>query len=254
MNKSIVEKNFSKSAKHYDLYSDIQTLCASRLIEKLDSSTFEKILDIGCGTGHLTRLLGDRFPLARIRAVDISGEMIGVARNKLSEEKIGFSIVDGELLEITEELDLITSNAAFQWFENLEGALARYAKALNTDGVILFSSFAPRTFKELGSSLEKLLGKEPDLASRHFSDKAEIRSFMKKAFRKIDIETEVYHKSYPSLVELLKTIKYTGVRGNGTAKLAFWTPGRIKSLEEIYKKDFGEITATYEVIFARGVK
>jgi len=254
MDKTLIVKNFSKSAKYYDKYSLIQDLCASKLIRKLDQGSFEKILDIGCGTGNFTRLLRNRFCEAQITAVDISRQMIKVAKEKFSGERIEFARLDGESLKLSEKFDLITSNAAFQWFGNLKRALSRYTELLTSDGMIIFSTFGPGTFKELGESLSKLLGQDAGLASKQFLSAKRVENAMKAVFSKSEIEIEVYRKRYVSLIELLKTIKYTGTRGSAINGSTFWTPGTIEDLEKICRQDFGDIIASYEVIFARGIK
>jgi len=254
MDKEVVRRNFSKSARHYDRYSYIQDLCASRLISKIEGDGFGKILDIGCGTGNYTRLLRERYPQASIKAVEISRQMVDVAREKLSGCRVDFFVRDAEAMRFDDKFDLISSNASFQWFENLKDALSKYSALLKDGGIIAFSAFGPETFCELDRSLKRLFGSEVSISAYGFIGKDRIEVMLKEYFRTVEIGEEIYKKSYNSLRELLTNIKYTGARGRGLKNGTFWTPKVVGELGRCYKEVFGGIKATYQVYYCRGVK
>ena len=203
---------------------------------------------------NYTKLLKERFPGASIKAIDISPAMIEVAKEKLEDRRIEFIITDGEAIDFKEKFDLISSNASFQWFEDLEKALSRYKRLLNKNGIILFSAFGPLTFYELDESLKELSGEDVSVSSCNFFEKARIEEILKRLFKKIEVEQKIYKENYNSLSELLKKIRYTGTRGNGADRKNFWTPKMMDELERIYKKKSQDITATYQIFFCKGVK
>lgn len=252
LEKTVVKNNFSKNAESYDRYSSVQRNSARKLISGLTGGEFEKILDIGCGTGLYTGFLRERFRSSGITALDISREMIEIAKDKLREFDIEFVVGDGEKPGFGENYDLITSNASFQWFGDLEKALLLYKKLLNKKGVILFSIFGPRTFHELNESLRILFGKNAATSSSGFIGKAEIKSILERHFTGVSVDEEIYEEKHSSVKELLKKIKYGGIRGYGAGKKGFWTPQAIGKLNRIYKKHFPQGTATYQVFFCRG--
>ncbi len=252
--KEIIKRNFSRYAKYYDNYSDIQDVSALRLISKLDSDNFSSILDLGCGTGNYTRLLREKFPLAKIKAIDISGEMIEIARKKLQGKQIEFVIKDAEGINSRDSLDLISSNVSFQWFVNLEKALLDYKRLLKPGGTILFSTFGPLTFYELNNALQELLKEEKEINSRRFLEKIRITKIMEALFKKVEVGEETFKESYVSLRGLLEKIKYSGIRGSGIKTGNFWVFGKMDKLERIYKKKFNEIVATYQVFICKGIK
>ncbi|UCD55755.1 MAG: malonyl-ACP O-methyltransferase BioC [Candidatus Omnitrophota bacterium] len=253
-NKEIIKRNFSRYARYYDNYSDIQDCCGLKLIGKLNSDGFGNILDVGCGTGNYTGLLRKRFPLAKIKAVDISGEMIEIARKKLQDKQIEFAVRDAEKIDSKDPLDLITSNVSFQWFVDLEKALLNYKKSLKPGGAVLFSTFGPLTFYELNNALKELFKEKKEINSRRFLEKIRITKIMEGLFKKVEIEEETFKESHVSLRELLKKIKYSGIRGSGVNTKNFWVSERIDKLENIYKKKFDGIVATYQVFMCKGVK
>ncbi len=252
VNKRVIEENFSKHARDYDQHSRIQNLCASMLIKEVNANGFSSILDIGCGTGNYTRLLKSRFPQAKIKAVDISAEMIKVAKEKLGSEDVEFIVADAESLSLEEEFDLISSNASFQWFGDLKSDLTRYKQALSKGGFILFSTFGPETFFQLHSCLEEFLGKPLSISASNFLKREEVETILKGIFSEVVVKEEIYNQNYNSLLELLESLRCTGTRGDGLRGEIFWTPRRIASIEKIYRERFKNIVATYQMFFCRG--
>lgn len=252
--KEIIERNFSRCARYYDDYSDIQDFCGLMLIGKLESGAFDRILDIGCGTGNYTKLLRRKFPHAEIKAIDISGEMIKIAREKLRDKSIEFVTRDAEKIGSKESFDLISSNASFQWFTNLRETLLNYKKLLNKNGIMLFSTFGPLTFYELNYALKELFKEDTRISSCRFLEKIKIREFMENLFKKVEIEEEAFKERHPSLRGLLRKIKYSGIRGSGINTKNLWVSEKVDKLERIYKRKFKEIVATYQVFICKGVK
>ena len=261
---NIIKLNFSKYAKSYDEYANIQKHCAAKLIRKIESgmsapNKITKILDIGCGTGIFTELLRDRFTDAEISAMDISPEMIKIAKDKLTGRQIKFITADAEKIPFKsrmstangEKFNLIGSNASFQWFENLDWTLKKYKGMLEADGILLFSVFGPQTFFALNESLKELLGKKTAISSANFIKKEVLNKILKKYFKSVSIEEEMIEENYNTLLELLKKIKYTGVRGNGVERGNLWTAGTIRKLEKIYIRRFKELRVTYQIFYCK---
>ena len=71
------------------------------------------VVDLGCGAGNVTRLLGERWPEARITGVDDSASMLAKAAQEFPRahwQRCGIADWHGD-----EPVDLIYSNAALQW-------------------------------------------------------------------------------------------------------------------------------------------
>jgi len=253
--KDIIKRNFSRYAAVYDKYADIQQICGGELIDTLKTGEFSRILEIGCGTGNFTRLLRKRFPRASILAMDISPEMIKVAKSKLKGCDIDFVTGDGEIIDHEESFDLIGSNASFQWFHDLRGLLEKYYSYLATEGMILFSLFGPGTFYQLHHSLKKLFGEETRINSGLFPEYFKIKIMLESLFGRTEIKRKLYKEKHASLSGLLHKIKYTGTRGKGViAAGGLWNSRKIYELEKIYIDEFKEIITDYEVFFCKIIK
>src|SRR5687768_15118897 len=71
-----------------------------------------KVVDLGCGTGELTRKLADALPHSNVTGLDSSEQMLEKAAS-LSSPNLRFEHRDQS--QLTGEWDLIFSNAALQW-------------------------------------------------------------------------------------------------------------------------------------------
>jgi len=253
VSKEAIIKNFSRCAYSYDRYADVQKLAALRLLEEIKDKSFQKILEIGCGTGNYTSLLRERFRKSTFKAIDISDKMVEVASKKLNGKGIEFVVADAEEIDLDDDFDLITSNACFQWFECLDRSLLKYKDALRRGGIILFSLFGTLTFWELGVSLRSL-SKDVTLETTSFLTKERIEEVLNMKFRKVKITETRYREVVPNLYDLLRKIKYTGVRGGGLNHKAFLGPRLLQKLEECYLERFKKITATYQLFFCLGQK
>lgn len=248
MDKSAVIRNFSRYARLYDRHADVQRSSAEELLRQIRKNGFKKILELGCGTGNYTKLLSEALPEARIIAIDISREMIKVAEEKLKGKNITFLIRDAEKLDLKERFDLITSNAAFQWFEDLEKALKQYRALLRQGAGLSFSIFGPCTFRELNYSIKSVLG-NTSLAVDGFISREKLEEIMQGNFEDVKIREVKYQRDFLCLKDLLKKIKYTGTRGNGLDKKIQFRRKALKKTEEVYLKNFKKITANYQVFF-----
>ena len=246
--KDVIKTNFSRYAAYYDAHSTVQDRAGAKLLAGLDAEGFGKILDIGCGTGNYTGRLRDKFGEAEITAVDISGEMIEIAKHKLPNAKINFIVADGETAQFDDSFDLITSNACFQWFGNMSRAVTNYKKLLNEGGTISFSMFGPQTFCELRESLGQLYKKDVTISSSAFIDIDRLSEILEENFDSVSIDEQICKETYNSLWDLLSAIKYTGTQGFGVNGGSI-SKRQIAQLEQIYKERFKDITATYQIFY-----
>ncbi len=94
---------FDSIAPKWDGWDDLEALAAkfARGLNELGVGPAETILDVGCGTGNLTRALLARLSEAgRVIAVDISPRMIEIARGKVSDPRVAWHIEDARRLPL----------------------------------------------------------------------------------------------------------------------------------------------------------
>jgi trans-aconitate 2-methyltransferase len=72
-------------AETYDRVSGVQVAWAKRVLERLPLRGDETVLDAGCGSGRVTRMLLDHLPAGHVIAVDADESMVAHAREALAE-------------------------------------------------------------------------------------------------------------------------------------------------------------------------
>ena len=248
--KQRIKNSFSKAAPTYDQYASVQKEVAVRLIDSIRPHLFQNILEIGCGTGNYTEMLQARFPSADITAIDFSSEMISVAARKLNKKKrVRLFVDDAEefIPETGKKYDLITSNSTFQWFTDLKKGLEHYHELLANRGVIIFSMMGPETFYELYEILNDLYPGKVNMAAQYFMQRNDVTSLLRTIFKRVKITETVLTRKHESILELLKTIKYTGVNIKRNGDRILFTTALLEKAENAYIRRFGAIKTSYQV-------
>jgi len=92
-----------------------------------------KVVDLGCGTGELTRQLADALPSSHVTGLDSSAQMLEKAASYSGPNLV---FVQGDQSRLTGEWDLIFSNAALHWSENHAELIPYLYQRLNAGGQI----------------------------------------------------------------------------------------------------------------------
>jgi len=103
-------------------------LLAESLVETLQPQAGERILDLGCGDGFLTRKLAESG--ATLVGVDASLQMVAAAK----ERGVDARCVSGEALSFDQEFDAVFSNAALHWMTDQDAVLQGVYRALKPGG------------------------------------------------------------------------------------------------------------------------
>lgn len=123
-------------AVSYERVSDPQVEMAGPVLERLELRGDETVLDAGCGSGRVTRLLAERLPRGRVVAVDASPSMVAEAAERLADlgERVTVRVCDLVELELDEPVDAVFSNAVFHWIADHERLFGALAAALRPGG------------------------------------------------------------------------------------------------------------------------
>ena len=119
----------------YEWHSSHQRQWGSGFIAELPLRGDERILDLGCGDGSLTRRLADRVTRGCVLGVDAALGMLDTARAK-SGANLQFEHVDIAEIGFDREFDVIFSNAALHWVSGHAALLARLHRALRPRGIM----------------------------------------------------------------------------------------------------------------------
>ncbi|MDG5818619.1 methyltransferase domain-containing protein [Natronococcus sp. A-GB7] len=100
------------------------------LLELLEPTAGERVLDLGCGTGELTAAVSDAGATAV--GLDSSGEMIATARE--AHPDCSFVRADATTFDADEPFDAVLSNAALHWIDDQDAVLETVQNALRPGG------------------------------------------------------------------------------------------------------------------------
>ena len=151
--KEQVEQMFDNIAPTYDrlnhiLSFNIEKLWRKRVVRLLSKSHPSRVMDMATGTGDLAIAMARRMKQLHILGVDLSEEMLAVARQKIERE--GFSdrikVRKGDAENITfvesESMDAATVAFGVRNFENLEGGLTEIYRTLRKGGKLIVLEFS----------------------------------------------------------------------------------------------------------------
>jgi trans-aconitate 2-methyltransferase len=147
-------------ASTYDRVSDIQAEWSIEVIDRLELRGDETVLDAGCGSGRVTKLLLERLPEGRVIAVDASASMIDKARAELPDDRTEFIVSNLLDMQLTEAVDAIFSNATLHWILDHRRLFERLHAALRPGGRLEAQCGGIGNLDEFLNSLENVNGDE----------------------------------------------------------------------------------------------
>jgi len=120
-------------AATYERLSAPLTAMGTEVLDRLVLSGGETVLDAGCGTGNVTRVLRERLPRGHVIAVDAAPSMVEQARALLPAD-VDVRRADLLELELEEPVDAVLSTATFHWIADHERLFAKLHAVLAPDG------------------------------------------------------------------------------------------------------------------------
>lgn len=201
-----IGRHFRRALTSYDDNADAQQVIVENILRLIPDSYFGRnldILEIGPGSGLLTRQLGEQLNVKRATFIDLYQlPKFGIA----DEERY----IVGDAEEIIENLsgfDIIISASTLQWFADAQRFFKNAARALKDGGALICSTFLPGTLKEL-----EALRPSPLI----YRSREEIEGFVAKYFGEYTFWDGEITLGFSSRRDALLHLKRTGVAGGTT--------------------------------------
>ena len=118
----------------YLKFADHRLRPALELLERVRLPEARLVCDLGCGSGHVTRLMSQRWPAADIRGVDQSPEMLAQAAGEPSP--VSWMEADIRDWSPPGAADLIYSNATLQWLDGHDELFPRLMRYVSPGGCL----------------------------------------------------------------------------------------------------------------------
>jgi trans-aconitate 2-methyltransferase len=148
-------------AATYDRVASPQEEWAREVLGRLPLNGDETVLDAGCGSGRVTRLLLERLPRGRVVGVDASPSMIEAARSALPDERVVLICTDLLDLALEEPVDAAFSNATFHWVPDHERLFTRLAAAIAPGGRLVAQCGGEGNVEEVVQAILAASAREP---------------------------------------------------------------------------------------------
>jgi len=265
IDKREVRRAFSKAATSYDAAAVLQREVCNRMLEKLDIIKLQpqRLLDAGSGTGWGTRQLGERYPQAEVIALDIAIGMLQAARGTsgwwkklFAGKRENYLCADVEALPLApQSVDMVWSNLAVQWCNDLPATFVELHRVIKTDGLLMFSTFGPDTLQELRIAFNGVDGYNH---VNRFVDMHDVGDMLVAAgFADPVMEMEKITLTYNDVKAVMQDLRSIGAhnattgRAPGMMGKARWA--HIVQNYETLRRD-GKLPATFEIVYGHAWK
>lgn len=265
IDKREVRRAFSQAATGYDAAAVLQREVCTRMLQRLDYVKLQpaRILDAGSGTGWGTRQLAQRYPAAQIIELDIAIGMLQTARGHSGwwQKLFGGArqmqlCADVEALPLApNSVEMVWSNLAVQWCNDLPAAFAEMHRVLKPEGLLMFSTFGPDTLKELRQAFRGVDGHNH---LNRFADMHDVGDMLiNSGFAEPVMDMEMITLTYDDVRSVLQDLKTIGAhnatagRGQGLMGKNAWA-----RLLENYERlrSNGKLPATFEMVYGHAWK
>ena len=245
-----VAASFSRAAASYDAVAELQRSVGTQLLARVPAELpVQRWLDLGCGTGHFTRVLAGRYAQGEGLALDIAEGMLRHARPQGGAAH--FIAGDAEALPLHDaSVDLLFSSLALQWCGDFPRVLSEAQRVLRPGGVLAFTSLCVGTLQELRDSWLAVDGFVHVNRFRHFEDYQQLCAASGLQVLTLQREAEVLH--FPDLRSLTTSLKELGAHNLNPGRPGGLTGrSRIRALIEAYEgfRQPHGLPATYQVVY-----
>lgn len=267
IDKARVRASFDRAAGSYDAAAILQREVRERMLQRLEliKLTPRVILDAGCGTGHATVALGKRYRDSQVISLDIAMGMLQQTLGHYPLMKRMLAPLTGQKRPVAlcadienlplqlGSVDLIWSNVAIQWCNDLDAAFAGMARVLRPDGLLMFSTFGPDTLKELRAA-----SSDGNVHVSRFIDMHDIGDALVRAgFADPVLDVERFVLTYDDVMAVMRDLKAIGAHnaaeGRARGLLGRGFLGRLTEAYEQFRHE-GKLPATYEVVYGHAWK
>jgi malonyl-CoA O-methyltransferase len=269
LDKARVRVSFDRAANTYDAAAVMQKMVREEMLSRLDFVSLkpQRILDAGCGTGHASQALMQKYPDAQVVSLDFAMSMLRKTRDLngsfrqrakqfFGRAKQSYLCADLEKLPLAEaSIDMFWSNLAIQWSNDLDAVFTDIHRVMKTEGLFMFSTLGPDTLKELRAASN--VDSERVHVSR-FLDMHDIGDALVRAgFSAPVLDVERITLTYDDAISVMRDLKSIGAH-NATDGRSRRLQGRgfLRQLTENYerfRKD-GKLPATFEVVYGHAWK
>jgi ubiquinone/menaquinone biosynthesis C-methylase UbiE len=147
--KKLIADVFDRAATTYDsVAGSYLSVFGSRLVQRVDVSTGDRILDVACGKGATALpAAAQAAPTGAVLGFDLSIEMVRAARAKAADqglENLTVAVMDAENISVrSASADVVICGFSMHFLPNPLRAIEGFARILADGGKVAISEWAP---------------------------------------------------------------------------------------------------------------
>ena len=241
MDTALIRQRFSAASASYDAEAEAQQHIAARLwaLAAPHVPSGADVLEIGAGTGLLTRLILEAQP----RSLTVNDLYLSPQVQELAQQfsgRVQCRVGDAEHLEFGGPFDAVLSASTVQWFADIPAFFARCAGVLPKGGLLAFSSFLPGNLQEVAD----LTG-----VGLTYASAAELQGQLAPNFDLLAVEQGDVTLHFASPRHVLLHLRHTGVTG---IRSVVWGKNSYKDFVARYTARYGNaqgVRLTYRPVY-----
>jgi malonyl-ACP O-methyltransferase BioC len=244
IDKQLVCRRFQQAAGSYDRQALIQERMAEHLLDLLgeqSSGPQQRVLEIGCGTGLLTRKLARRISsMEELVLNDLVPDFASRLPTAAFAPAVRFLPGDIETLPLPGSFDLIISSSTLHWLDDLGSLLTKLNTHLALGGILAFSLYGPDNLREI-KELTGITLLCPSLC--------EIAALLDKNLSLLHSSEERAQLQFTSPLEVLRHLRQTGVNALSRSP---WSRARLEQFCADYCRRFSAgsgVALTYHPMY-----
>ena len=241
-------QRFDAIAEEYDRHAVVQREVAARLLERLDDLKFTPatILDLGCATGQQATALRQRFPKARILALDSARRMFDRARRRRGRWRRRFELIagDAQALPLADaSVDLVVASMTLEWCHDPERALQSLRRIVRPAGLLLLATTGPDTHRELHRMLASTPGTITGGKLIHAMQLGD--TLTRAGFQEPVVDTDWLTSTHDTLAALIEDLQQTGTAISPNLDI-----DELSRHYRSHRNQAGHYPLTWEIVYA----
>ncbi len=251
-----IATNFSKRALSYDNFAKVQKFASTSLCKQIaknmNTCLPANILEIGCGTGLLSRCLVNRFPDSKIDFIDPAAAMLSLCEKNINDHLnsettsknhnfIKMTIEDylSDRNTSLKQYSLIVSSFTLQWVHDLPSIINSLVDRLEKGGQFFFSYPTDKSFPEWKSVCQKI---DLPFSGNKLPSAKELDFYVNPSEVSVVWNESPYRLAFPNALEFFREMKNIGANLNTLARK---TENGLQA-QRLSIKDFRRLLKTWD--------
>lgn len=246
----LIGRRFEKAQATYGDHAQVQARVSAHLAALLRAhcgTISGQAMDIGCGTGQLTRLIHQDHQLEAWTLNDLYSPPAALV-NALAPAAVHTKVGDAQHLPLGGPYQLICAGSSLHWLTNPEAFCAQLPAYLTAGGVLAMATYGPGNLKEVAELTDHGLNYP---AAHQWADWLSSAGLTINVFEEGE---DVEHFDTP--LHALKSLKATGVTATGGRSIR--TPAALRRLDEAWRAHFslpdGRVTLSWRPVWIIATK